>query len=191
MEVNEDVTVKEYFEDYVPKMFAEQVSGASPSGMEGTEFSLQFEIMGDEKQTYGLLVKDAKELEVVSGPVQDPIVTIELSENVWRESVTGKLEGVVDNFTGMGQEASRARYDQVKGIKGTLNLELTRQDMPGVQFKVVFNGAGSPSTTFKASLEDWVAISKGELAGPSAYMSGRLKIEGDMPFAMALGNLTS
>lgn len=191
MEIKEDVTVKEYFEEFAPEMFDERVSGTNLSGMEGTEFRVQFDIMGDEKQTYGLVIKDAKELEVVSGPLPDPIITIELSENTWRESVTGKLEGVVENLAGLGEEASRARYDQVKAMKGTLNLELARQDMPGVQLKVVFNGAEKPSTTFKASLENWVKISKGELAGPAAFMSGSLKIEGDMPFAMALGNLTS
>jgi putative sterol carrier protein len=191
MEVGEDVTVKEYFEDYVPKIFAEQVSQVSSGGMEGTEFSVQFDILSDEKQTYGILVQDAKELEVVAGPIQNPVVTLELSEDAWREAVTGKLEGAVDAFTDMGQMANRSRFDLIMDTKGTMNLELSRGDKPGLSFKVIFNGAESPSTTFKASLEDWVKMSKGELAGPPADMSGSLKIEGDLPFAMALGNLVS
>lgn len=191
MEVSEDVTVKEYFEDYVPKIFAEQVSSVDSSDMEGTEFTVQFNIQGDEKQTYGIIVKDARELEVVAAQVENPVITIGLSEDAWREAVTGKLEGAVDAFTDMGQMTSRTRYDMVKDTKGTMNLELARPGGPALEFKVTFNGAGSPSTTFKASLEDWVKISKGELAGPTAYMSGSLKIEGDLPFAMALGNLVS
>ena len=191
MEIREDVSVKEYFEEDVPKIFAEQVSQVSPSDMEGTEFSVQFDILGDEKQTYGIIVKDAKELKVVSGPIENPIITIGLSEDAWREAVTGKLEGAVDAFTDMGQMTSRARYDLVKDTKGTMNLDLSRPEGPGLEFKVIFNGAGSPSATFKASLEDWVKISKGELSGTTAYMSGSLKIEGDLPFAMALGNLVS
>ena len=191
MEISEDVSVKEYFEEYVPKIFAEQVSQVSPSEMEGTEFGVQFDILGDEKQTYGIIVKDAKELEVVSGPIENPIITIGLSEDAWREAVTGKLEGAVDAFTDMGQMTSRARYDMVKDTKGTMNLELSRPEGPGLEFKMTFNGAGSPSTTFKASLENWVKVSKGELSGTTAYMSESLKIEGDLPFAMALGNLVS
>jgi putative sterol carrier protein len=152
---------------------------------------VQFDIMGGEMQTYGIVVKDAKELEVVAGPIEKPMITIGLKEDIWREAVTGKLEGAVDAFTDMNQTASRARYDAVKDTKGTMKLELSRPEGPGLEFKVTFNGAESPSTTFKASLENWVKISKGEIAGPTAYMSGSLKIEGDLPFAMALGNLVS
>jgi len=64
MEVGEDVTVREYFEEHVPRIFKEQVSQVSSSGMEGTDFSVQFDISGAEKHTYGIIVKDAKELEV-------------------------------------------------------------------------------------------------------------------------------
>jgi putative sterol carrier protein len=32
-------------------------------------------------------------------------------------------------------------------------------------------------------------VASGELAGPTAFMSGKMKIDGDLPFAMALGNL--
>ncbi|MBK5093614.1 MAG: SCP2 sterol-binding domain-containing protein [Actinobacteria bacterium] len=191
MEVGEDVTVREYFEEHVPKIFEEQVSGISSSGMEGTDFSVQFDISGAEKQTYGIIVKDAKELEVVSGPIKDPIVTLELSEDAWREAVTGKLEGAVDAFMDMGQMANRTRYDLIKDTKGTMGLLLSRPGGTDLEFKVIFNGAESPKTTFKASLEDWVKISRGELEGTAAYMSGSLKIEGDLPFAMALGNLVS
>ena len=49
-----------------------------------------------------------------------------------------------------------------------------------------------PKRTLRAlaqAAEDWAAMASGELPGPTAFMSGKLKIEGDMPFAMSLGNL--
>jgi len=191
MEVKEDITAREYFEEIVPKIFEEQMSSTTVLGMEGTEFSIQFDIVGGEKQTYGLVIKDARELEVVAGPAKDPVVRVELSEDVWRAAVTGKLEGAVDMFTDMGQMADRSRLDQIKTLSGALTLDLSRPDGTSVSVKVSFNGAESPGTTFKASLEDYAAIAKGELAGVNAFMSGKLKIEGDMPFAMALSNIVA
>jgi putative sterol carrier protein len=189
VEVKDDVTVKEYFEEYVPKIFAEQLAGSPVSGMEGTEVSLQFDITDGDAQTYSMVVKDASDLEVSAGPASGTLVRVVLSEDVWREAVTGKLEGAVEMFTDAKQLANRRRFDQLKELKGTIELDLSRPDGPNVGFTVTFNGAESPKSIFRVSLENWAKMSKGELPGVTAFMSGQLKIEGDMPFAMALGNL--
>lgn len=186
MGVSEDITVKEYFEEHVPKMFEEEVAKVSVSGMEGTEFTVEFDIDG---QAYGLIVKDAKELEIKEGKLDNPMIRVELSEDLWRKAVTGKMEGAVDMFTDMGQMANRQRYDALKSTKGTMNLELEMPDGSQAKIKVVMNGADSPEVTFKAALEDWIKVAKGETPGPMAFMSGKLKIDGDMGFAMSLGNL--
>lgn len=186
MEVSENITVKEYFEEYVPKLFEEQTANISISGMEGTAFTVEFDVGG---QSYGLTIKDAKDLEVTEGPLENPMIKVELAEDVWRNAVTGRMEGAVDMFTEMGEMANRQRYDALAGTKGTMILELGMPDGSQAVVKIVFNGADSPSTTFKAAAEDWAKVASGELPGPTAFMSGKLKIEGDMPFAMSLGNL--
>jgi putative sterol carrier protein len=188
MEVREDISVKEYFEEVVPKMFEEEISKVSIGGMEGTEFTVEFDVDG---QAYSLVVKDAKELQVKEGKLESPMVRVVLSEDVWRKAITGKMPGAVDMFTEMGQLANRKRYDALKDTKGTMNLELALPDGTTAQIKVVFNNADSPAVTFKTSLEDWVKIASGELPGPMAFMQGKLKLEGDMTFAMSLGNLLS
>jgi putative sterol carrier protein len=185
MEIPENVGVKEYFDEYVPKVFAEQVGGGAVLGMEGTEVKLQFDVNGS---SYGLVVKDAKDLEVKEGALDDPTVKLAMSEDVFRRAVTGKLEGATDTFTDVSQ-INRNRYDQLVATKGTLILDLATPDGQSAEVKVTFNGADTPETTFRCSVEDWVAMSTGELAGPTAFMSGKLKIEGDMPFAMSLASL--
>lgn len=187
--VSENVTVKEYFEEYVPKLVEEQLAGSPISGMEGTEFTVEFDIKGDQTYVYGITVKDAKDLTVSEGPLENPLIKVELTEDVWRRAVTGKMEGAMDTFTDMGQAASRKRYDALLSTKGTMNVELSLPDGSTADIKVIFNGADSPAVSFKAALEDWAKIQSGELPGPMAFMQGKLKIEGDMSFAMALGNL--
>lgn len=45
---------------------------------------------------------------------------------------------------------------------------------------------GSADTTIKTSWEDWEKMAAGELDGMTAFMTGKLKIEGDMSNAMQL-----
>ena len=45
---------------------------------------------------------------------------------------------------------------------------------------------GSADTTIKVSWDDWQAMSDGKLDGMTAFMQGKLKVEGDMSNAMQL-----
>ncbi|HET9460081.1 MAG TPA: SCP2 sterol-binding domain-containing protein [Sphingomicrobium sp.] len=45
---------------------------------------------------------------------------------------------------------------------------------------------GAADTTIKVSWEDWQKMAAGELDGMTAFMTGKLKIEGDMGNAMQL-----
>jgi putative sterol carrier protein len=189
MDVPENIGVKEYFEEVVPKMVEEQIAGVAAAGMEDTVFTVQFDVKGDETNVYGITVKGAKDLEITEGSLENAMIKVEVEEDVWRKAVTGKLEGAMDMFTDMSQTANRSRYDALQSTKGTMSVEMAMPDGSTAVLKIVFNGADSPAVTFKVALEDWAKMQSGELAGPMAFMQGKLKIEGDMPFAMSLGNL--
>ena len=192
LQVNDDVTISDYFKDFVPRMFSGQIQGASITGMDGTTAKMMFNIASDgAKHTYGLIIKDAKELEVVEGPVDDAVVTLDMDEDTWRAAVTGKLAGAIDMFTDVSKVANRARFDKIKDMKGTLVLDLTRPDGSNAALKVIFNGAEKPEARFSCSLDTWVQLSTGQLPGVTAFMGGQLKITGDMPFAIELSNLVS
>jgi len=45
---------------------------------------------------------------------------------------------------------------------------------------------GAADTTIKVSWDDWQAMAAGQLDGMTAFMTGKLKIEGDMSNAMQL-----
>ena len=45
---------------------------------------------------------------------------------------------------------------------------------------------GAADTTIKVSWEDWQAMAAGQLDGMTAFMTGKLKVEGDMSNAMQL-----
>jgi putative sterol carrier protein len=50
---------------------------------------------------------------------------------------------------------------------------------------------GTADTTIKVSWEDWQALSEGKMDGMTAFMQGKLKIEGDMSAAMQLQGVLS
>ena len=74
--------------------------------------------------------------------------------------------------------------------------------IPGKRVKLDFGGEGAvmldgaaeqvsedngdADTTIKVSWEDWQAMAAGQLDGMTAFMTGKLKVEGDMGNAMQL-----
>jgi putative sterol carrier protein len=64
------------------------------------------------------------------------------------------------------------------GPEGTLLLD--------GQANKVTEEDGTADTTIKVSWADWEAMSSGQLDGMTAFMQGKLKVEGDMSAAMQL-----
>lgn len=184
--MTEDITVKKYFEETVPEVFGGLFAGAPIKGMEGTEFTLQFNVTGEGGGLYGITAKNGKDISVTPGRLSAPLIEVEVAERDWRDTVTGKVEGVMDMFM-RPEMASRKYFDVLKETKGMLVLALTKPDGGLFQSKITFNGAGAPSTTIKMKVSDYAAMNRGEINGPSAFMAGKMKIEGDMGFAMKLG----
>ena len=50
---------------------------------------------------------------------------------------------------------------------------------------------GDADTTIKVAWADWEAMSSGQLDGMTAFMQGKLKVEGDMSNAMQLQGVLS
>ena len=54
---------------------------------------------------------------------------------------------------------------------------------------IVSPEGADPDCTMVISVEDFMAMAEGSLDGVSAFMTGRLKVSGDMGIAMKLGAL--
>ena len=69
------------------------------------------------------------------------------------------------------------------GDNGTIMLD-------GVGNKVTEDD-GAADTTIKITWDDWQAMADGQLDGMTAFMTGKLKVEGDMSNAMQLQGVLS
>ena len=90
-------------------------------------------------------------------------------------------------------------------------MQETKAWLPGKKIKIDFGGddgallldgaseqvseiessANAADTTIKVSWDDWQAMAGGQLDGMTAFMTGKLKVEGDMSNAMQLQGVLS
>ena len=100
---------------------------------------------------------------------------------------------VKDTFDAM---AGRFQPSKAAGVNATIQYDITG-DQGGTWNAVIKDGAcqvnsgaaTSPNLTITMSSQDWLDMTGGKLSGQMAFMSGKLKLKGDMGLAMKVGSL--
>ena len=100
---------------------------------------------------------------------------------------------VKETFDGM---PSRFRSDKAAGTTATVQYDIAGEG-GGTWHAVIKDGtctvnegpASTPNLTLQASAQDWVDMATGKQPGQMLFMSGKLKIKGDMGLAMKLGSM--
>ena len=89
--------------------------------------------------------------------------------------------------------SGRFRPERAQGIKAVIQYDITG-DGGGCYHVAIADGqcalaegaAASPNLTLTMGSQDWLDMLSGKLNGQMAFMSGKLKIKGDMGLAMKL-----
>ena len=97
---------------------------------------------------------------------------------------------VEEFFTGLSNHFDSSK---AAGIKATFQFDISG-DNGGQWYVKVADGkaevakgeAGNANLTMSATDENWQRIVSGEMSGQTAFLTGRLKIRGDMSLAMKL-----
>jgi len=179
----ENVTVEEFFKEYLLNKLMEVRETADLSWLAGKEFTANYEVNGSR---YGMSIKDGTDLEVVDGGIDRAMLEIKMSENFWRDMATGKIESGMDSYIlPGGSDADKDRYNALQDIKGTLKINM-EVGSEVEEISMVLNGDSQPEAIITIALEDFVSINKGETDGPSMVMNGKLKIDGDIAFLLSV-----
>lgn len=145
----------------------------------GTEFTLVLEISGSR---YSYRVKDGRELAAGSDDIPAPMMRVILDRDELQRMIS--IENTDLLFAAKGF-LSRRKYDALKTLKGTVVTKL-RADDGEAKITLVLNGGSEPATEFLFSPEDFRAVISGVKDPVSMFMSGAMKIKGDMGFAMSV-----
>jgi putative sterol carrier protein len=102
-------------------------------------------------------------------------------------------DSIAEAFGGMKENFAS---DKAAGMTATYQWDVTG-DGGGKYFAKIVNGsleagageAESPNITITVAAQDWLDILNGKLDGQMAFMSGKLKVKGDMSLAMKMKTL--
>jgi putative sterol carrier protein len=94
--------------------------------------------------------------------------------------------------------AGRFRADKASGTTAVIQYDVSG-DGGGTWHAVIKDGkctvnsgaAPSPNLTLQIAGQDWLDMLSGKQSGQMLFMSGKLKVKGDMGLAMKLGSMFS
>jgi hypothetical protein len=176
--MSETIGIDEYFHSYLPSLIEKRLAEKTLPDMEGTVFTIQFTIEGERSLSYGITISDARRFAVSPGGIENPMISIRVSEDFIRP--------LIDFVSSM---VSRKQYDAAGDTKGKLELDV---DMPGdwmLPVSMMFNGSDVPELAMRGESAELMKIVTGEVTAPTAFMQGKIKIEGDLVFGMSLAKL--
>ena len=174
-----------YFAQDLPQQYAAAIETAPASVVEQAPLNAVFEVTGADGGLFSLR-SAGKQLEVQPGAaIEAPDMYVVMSFDDWRVLASS---GATDMFVDYVQ---RGKVAVVKGLKGTVNLELTRSDGSLWHSKLIFGGQPEPGLTVMMTDDDYRAMLSGELNSQMAFLTGKLKFEGSLPLLMQIGALAS
>ena len=171
-----------YYTQTVPQQYTAAMASAPANVIDQPALTAIYEISGG--GTYALRSAGAEAEAVPADQLENPDMRVVMSLDDWRVfAESGATDPFVDYI-------SRRKVGVVKGLKGTVSLELTRSDGSLWQSATTFGGEEEPAVTLRMTNDDYRAMLSGELNGQMAFMTGKLKFEGSLPLLMQVGALS-
>lgn len=173
-----DVTPAQFFEQMLPLGFASQET--RPPG----EITLKFVVTGEAGGTWVARIVEGQMTTSAGDAPAD--LTITVSESDWRDAVLQRNGATLSLLIPQGRADRPASTSRVKTLKGTVAQELAREGADPFRVELTFGGAAQPRCTIRMKLPEFLDMQTGKLNGQEAFMTGKLKFEGDLGFLMQM-----
>jgi len=184
--VPENITPEQFFEELLPAGFAAQSeAGSAPQG----SFTLGYTLTGTGGGSW--LMKIGEGRMTSEKGTGDANLAFTVSIDDWRDAVLGRNGAHLTLLLPAPQRPGRPDNSaKAMALKGTMALELARDGEP-YRVEMCFNGSAAPRTVMKMKLAEYIAMQEGKLNGQEAFMTGKLRVEGDLAFLMQIAALTA
>ncbi len=169
--------------NYFEHVATQQLAAALQDANAGQELTATYEITGEGGGTYSLRI-NGSQVEFVPGGIAGSDLLTTMSIENWHG-------GGQDSIGVLADQLRNDKVDVIKGLKGTVRLELGRSDGSTWEAATVFSGQEEPAVTLQMTSGDYADMMSGKLNGQMAFMTGKLKFEGSLPLLMQVGALSS
>jgi len=175
-----NTSVEKLFTELMPSIAKEMLaeSGAA-ADLSGTEITMTVEVDGDK---YSYFVKDGSEFKYVEGDQDSPMLRMKVSGDDIKKMIETEN---LDMILGIQNDLNRSKYNAISSLKGSFTALVDNDDGSTFTIEAVLNNAQQPNASFRMSAADTTALMKKETNPVNLFMSGAMKIDGDMSFAMA------
>lgn len=184
-----NLNIKELLLELGPQI-AKKISASMgyDKDLKGTELSLVLEV---DDNRYSCLIKDGTEFQIGESDMASPTVRVKVSGDLIKNLMKMSVESMLDMLIGFQGNLSRDKYNVLKSLKGKFSAELSDEAGKVNTIETILNDAVVPNAVFKLKAADTIALMNRETNPVNLFMSGAMKIEGDMAFAMSTQPLFS
>ncbi len=180
-----NTSIKELLSEVMPQIGKDTLSKNSAAAeLSGKTITMVVEVDGD---VYSYVVKDGADMTFSQDDIPEAMLRLKISGDHLKKMIETEN---LDMILGIQNDINLAKYNALNSLKGTFVAEVANDSTTFV-INATLNGVSSPSSTFKMSAADTAALMKKETNPVNLFMSGAMKIEGDMAFAMATQPLFS
>lgn len=179
------MTPSDFFEQILPAGFEAEAASNPPQ----EDVTLQYHVTGEGGGDWTIRIAGGKM--TVERGTSEALVTYTLSSKDLLDAING-INGAAPTLIIPPRRQGRpSSSGAVKALHGTMALNLARPEGDPFKMEMTFNGAATPRTVMNMAIADYVAMGEGKLNGQEAFMTGKMKVEGDMGFLMQVGMATA
>jgi putative sterol carrier protein len=145
--------------------------------------SVTYRLTGSDPVEWGARV-EAGRLEIIRGGVADADMCTIADRDEWVRTHAVAWEEPLLRYYRTGKVA------KVKELRGAFKLDLDCGNGQRYRSSTLFAGHESPDVTLRMKLPDYVALARGELSGQVAYLVGKMRFSGSLPFLLKVATAT-
>ncbi len=199
IEIPAGIKPREFFCSFLPETFNARAAELDLSAFQDLEVALEFNVTGPEGGRFGVAFKEGKRLEVSESGADNPLVSVEVSQDTFAEGLSGRIpEFPIKDILALASDPaiiSLLDPTMVKTVIGAIGQAKGLMDVEVVQggrkiaLSVKFNGCETPRFKISGDINELLALAAGKTDPIQGYMSAKFRIEGDLNTAMSFQNM--